>query len=85
MIWGPGTVVMLADTDAGNVGHGGPEWRTVGLSPFAAGTAANPMLYMVQELTVRLGIYTGRGRGELIRTRFGLGWACLASAKSAAH
>ena len=31
---------------------------------------------MVQELTVRLGIYTGRGHGELIRERFGLGWAC---------
>ena len=38
------------------------------------------MLYMVQELTVRLGIYTGRGHGELIRERFGVGWAWLSTA-----
>jgi Mn2+/Fe2+ NRAMP family transporter len=37
------------------------------------------MLYMVQELTVRLGLYTGRGHGELIRARFGLGWAWLST------
>src|ERR1700678_2518176 len=37
------------------------------------------MLYMVQELTVRLGLYTGRGYGELIRARFGLGWAWLST------
>jgi len=39
-----------------------------------------PMLYMVQELTVRLGIHTGRGYGELVRERFGIGWAWLATA-----
>ena len=43
-----------------------------------------PMLYMVQELTVRLGIYTGRGHGELIRERFGVGWAWLSTAGLAA-
>ena len=42
------------------------------------------MLYMVQELTVRLGIYTGRGHGELIRERFGVGWAWLSTAGLAA-
>jgi Mn2+/Fe2+ NRAMP family transporter len=31
----------------------------------------------VQELTVRLGIFTGRGHGELIRERFGVGCAWL--------
>jgi hypothetical protein len=30
-----------------------------------------PMLYMLPELTVRLGLTTGRGHGELIRERFG--------------
>ena len=38
------------------------------------------MLYLVQELTVRLGIYTRRGHGELIRERFGFGWAWLSTA-----
>jgi Mn2+/Fe2+ NRAMP family transporter len=46
--------------------------------------ALMPMLYMVQELTVRLGIYTGRGHGELIRERFGVGWAWLSTAGLAA-
>ena len=36
-----------------------------------------PILYVVQELTVRLGIFTGKGHGELIRTVFGKGWAWL--------
>lgn len=43
-----------------------------------------PMLYLVQELTVRLGIYTGRGHGELIRERFGVGRAWLSTAGLAA-
>ena len=36
-----------------------------------------PMLHMMQELIVRLGIHTGRGHGDLIRDRFGVGWAWL--------
>src|SRR5208282_1419751 len=36
-----------------------------------------PILYIVQELTVRLGIISGKGRGELIRERYGSGWAWL--------
>jgi Mn2+/Fe2+ NRAMP family transporter len=34
-----------------------------------------PILYLVQELTVRLGIFTGKGHGELIREAFGRQWA----------
>jgi Mn2+/Fe2+ NRAMP family transporter len=78
-VWGPGLLVMLADTDAGNVvtaAQSGAQWgyRLLPLVLFLI-----PMLYMVQELTVRLGIYTGRGHGELIRVRFGLGWARLST------
>jgi Mn2+/Fe2+ NRAMP family transporter len=67
---------MLADTDAGNVVTGaqaGARW----------GYCLLPLL-LVQELTVRLGIYTGRGHGELIRERFGVGWAWLSTAGLAA-
>ncbi len=39
-----------------------------------------PMLYLVQELTARLGVYTGRGHAELIRERYGFGWALVAVA-----
>jgi Mn2+/Fe2+ NRAMP family transporter len=70
---------MLADTDAGNVvtaAQSGAQW---GYRLLPLVLLLIPMLYMVQELTVRLGLYTGRGHGELIRQRFGLGWAWLST------
>ena len=76
-VWGPGLLVMLADTDAGNVvtaAQSGARW---GYRQLPLLLLLIPMLYMVQELTVRLGIYTGRGYGELIRERFGAAWAWL--------
>ena len=36
-----------------------------------------PFLYVVQEMTVRLGLITGKGHGELIREHFGVGWAFI--------
>jgi Mn2+/Fe2+ NRAMP family transporter len=83
-IWGPGLLVMLADTDAGNVvtaAQSGTQW---GYRLLPLVLLLIPMLYMVQELTVRLGIYTGRGHGELICERFGLGCAWLSTAGLAA-
>jgi Mn2+/Fe2+ NRAMP family transporter len=70
---------MLADTDAGNE-VAGAQWgyRLLPLPLLI------PMLYMVQELTVRLGIHAGRGHGELIRERFGMGWAWPSTAGLAA-
>jgi Mn2+/Fe2+ NRAMP family transporter len=83
-VWGSGLLVMLADTDAGNVvtaAQAGTQWgyRLLPLLLFLI-----PVLYMVQELAVRLGIYTGRGHGELIRERLGPGWAWLSMAGLAA-
>src|ERR1700727_1242110 len=78
-VWGPGLLVMLADTDAGNVvtaAQSGSQW---GYRLLPVVLLLIPMLYMVQESTVRLGVYTGRGHGELIRVRFGLGWARLST------
>ena len=79
-VWGPGLLVMLADSDAGNVvtaAQSGARWgyRLLPLLLLLA-----PVLFMAQELTVRLGIHTGRGYSELIRDRFGVGWAWLATA-----
>jgi len=72
---GPGLVVMLADTDVGSIitaAQSGARWgyRLLGLQILLV-----PILYIVQELTVRLGIFTGKGHGELIRETFGTGWA----------
>jgi Mn2+/Fe2+ NRAMP family transporter len=83
-IWGPGLLVMLADTDAGNVvtaAQAGVQW---GYRLLPLLLLLIPMLYMVQELTVRLGIHSRRGHGELIRERFGIGWALLSTAGLAA-
>ncbi|PMS37759.1 NRAMP (natural resistance-associated macrophage protein)-like metal ion transporter [Trinickia symbiotica] len=78
--WGPGLLVMLADCDAGNVvtaAQSGARWG-VRLLPVLL--ALIPLLYMIQELCVRLGIFNGRGFGELVRRRFGALWAGLAAA-----
>jgi Mn2+/Fe2+ NRAMP family transporter len=76
-IAGPGLVVMLADTDAGSVitaAQSGAQW---GYKLLLLQIILIPILFIVQELTVRLGVVTGRGHGELIRERFGRGWAWL--------
>jgi len=83
-VWGPGLLVMLADTDAGNVVTGAQAGAQWGYRLLPMLLLLAPMLYMVQELTVRLGLHTGRGHGELIRERFGVGWAWLSTAGLAA-
>ncbi|MGA9855696.1 MAG: divalent metal cation transporter [Gammaproteobacteria bacterium] len=72
---GPGIVVMLADTDAGSIitaAQSGAEW---GYRLLLLQAVLIPILYIVQELTVRLGIVTGKGHGQLIRQHFGSLWA----------
>jgi Mn2+/Fe2+ NRAMP family transporter len=79
-VFGPGLVVMLADTDVGSVitaGQSGVQW---GYSLLMVQIVLVPILYIVQELTVRLGIFTGRGHGELIRDTFGGAWAWISAA-----
>ncbi len=83
-VWGPGLLVMLADTDAGNVVTGAQAGARWGYRLLPLLLLLAPMLYMVQELTVRLGAHTGRGYGELIRERFGAGWAWISTAGLAA-
>src|SRR5271169_4044110 len=78
-IWGPGLVVMLADTDAGSVitaAQSGAQW---GYRMVLPQVILIPILYVVQEMTVRLGIVTGQGHGALIRARFGRGWAWVSA------
>src|SRR5580693_5329818 len=79
-VFGPGLVVMLADTDVGSVitaGQSGVQW---GYRLLLLQLILVPILYMVQELTVRLAIFTGRGHGELIRDTFGPVWAWVSAA-----
>src|ERR1700729_1632862 len=78
-VFGPGLVVMLADTDVGSVitaGQSGVQW---GYRLLALQLVLVPVLYMAQELTVRLGIFPGRGHGELIRAPFGPFWGWVSA------
>ncbi len=78
-VWGPGLVVMLADTDAGSVitaAQSGAQW---GYRMVLPQVILIPILYVVQEMTLRLGIVTGQGHGALIRARFGRGWAWVSA------
>jgi Mn2+/Fe2+ NRAMP family transporter len=75
VVAGPGLVVMLADTDAGSIitaAQSGAQW---GYRLLLLQLVLVPILFVVQELTVRLGIVSGKGHGELIRDHFGRGWA----------
>ena len=75
VVAGPGLVVMLADTDAGSIitaAQSGAEW---GYRLLLLQFALVPILYIVQELTVRLGLVTGKGHAELIQQHFGRAWA----------
>jgi Mn2+/Fe2+ NRAMP family transporter len=68
---------MLADSDVGSIvtaGQSGVQW---GYRLLPAQFLLIPVLYLMQELAVRLGIFTGRGHGELIRERFGPIWAWI--------
>ena len=79
-VLGPGVVVMLADTDVGSIitaGQSGVQW---GYRLLLLQAVLIPILYMVQELTVRLGVFTGRGHGELIKQQFGPFWAWVSVA-----
>jgi Mn2+/Fe2+ NRAMP family transporter len=74
---GPGLMVMLADTDAGSIitaAQSGAQW---GYTMILPQLILIPILYIVQEMTVRLGIHTHQGHGELIRKHFGMGWAMV--------
>ncbi|MGB6976604.1 MAG: divalent metal cation transporter [Gammaproteobacteria bacterium] len=76
-VLGPGLMVMLADTDSGSIitaAQSGAQW---GYKLLAIQFVLMPVLYIAQELTVRLGVVTGRGHAELIKAHFGKFWAWL--------
>lgn len=73
VMFGPGLVVMLANTEVGSVitnSQSGARW---GYRLLLLQFLIIPLLYMVQELAARLALGTGIGYGELIRQNFGRG------------
>lgn len=76
-VLGPGLVVMLADTDAGSLIVSAQSGALWGYKLLWLQFALIPILYIAQELTLRLGLVTGKGHGELIKLHFGNTWAWL--------
>ncbi len=76
-VLGPGLVVMLADTDAGSLIVSAQSGALWGYKLLALQFILMPILYIAQELTIRLGLVTGLGHGELIKECFGKAWAWL--------
>ncbi len=74
---GPGIMVMLADTDAGSIITAAQSGAMWGYRLILPQLVLIPILYFVQEVTIRLGLVTKKGHGELIREHFGLKWALL--------
>eukprot|EP00930_Biecheleria_cincta_P101198 TRINITY_DN9281_c0_g1_i1.p1 TRINITY_DN9281_c0_g1~~TRINITY_DN9281_c0_g1_i1.p1 ORF type:complete len:438 (+),score=70.18 TRINITY_DN9281_c0_g1_i1:85-1398(+) len=68
---GPGLFACLADSDAGALftyGDSGARW---GFTFVVLLAALTPLIYMTQDLTVRLGVYTKKGLTACIRERYG--------------
>lgn len=76
-IFGPGLVVMLADTDAGSIITAAQSGAVWGYKMISIQLVLIPVLYIAQELTVRLGVVTGKGHGQLIKQSFGKFWAWI--------
>ena len=77
LVAGPGLVAQLANTDAGSIitaAQSGAQW---GYRLLLLQFLLIPILYLVQELTVRLGLGTRKGYVQLVRQSFGRFWAFL--------
>ena len=77
LAFGPGLMVMLADTDAGSIITAGQSGASWGYRLLLVEVLLIPVLYLVMELTVRIGITTGKGHAQLIREEFGRRWAVV--------
>jgi hypothetical protein len=77
LVFGPGLLVMLADTEVGSIITAGQSGILYGYKLLLLQIFLIPVLYIVQELTVRLGIFSGQGHMELIKNKFGKNWAYL--------
>ena len=76
-VCGPGLVVAFADTEAGSITTAATSGAQFGMKLILLQLLLIVPLFVVQEMTVRLGVISGRGHAALIRERYGMGWASL--------
>jgi Mn2+/Fe2+ NRAMP family transporter len=77
-ILGPGLLAATAGDDAGGVATYSQVGAKFGYDLLWVLLLITVSLAVVQEMCARLGAATGRGLLDLIRERFGIGWALLA-------
>lgn len=77
-ILGPGVLASVAGDDAGGIGTTSLVGARYGYDLLWVLLILTVSLAVVQEMAARLGAATGRGLLELVRERFGIGWALLA-------
>jgi Mn2+/Fe2+ NRAMP family transporter len=76
-IVGPGLIVMCGDNDAGAFSTYGQSGQNYGTGLLWVLLLLIPVLYVNQEMVVRLGAVTGVGHGKLIMERFGRFWGAF--------
>ncbi|WP_027946028.1 Nramp family divalent metal transporter [Amycolatopsis taiwanensis] len=76
-IVGPGLIVMVGDNDAGAFGTYTQAGQNYGTALLWTLLVLVPVLYVNQEMVVRLGAVTGVGHARLILERFGRFWGAF--------
>jgi NRAMP (natural resistance-associated macrophage protein)-like metal ion transporter len=76
-ILGPGLIVMVGDNDAGAFGTYTQAGQNYGTTLLWTMLLLIPVLYVNQEMVLRLGAVTGVGHGRLIFERFGKFWGAF--------
>jgi NRAMP (natural resistance-associated macrophage protein)-like metal ion transporter len=76
-ILGPGLIVMVGDNDAGAFGTYTQAGQNYGTTLVWTLLLLVPVLYINQEMVVRLGLVTGVGHARLILERFGKFWGAF--------
>lgn len=79
-IAGPGLIVMVGDNDAGAFGTYTQAGQNYGTTLLWTLLLLIPVLYVNQEMVVRLGAVTGVGHARLIFARFGKFWGAFSVA-----
>lgn len=74
---GPGLIVMTGDNDAGAFGTYTQAGQNYGTSLLWVLLLLVPVLYVNQEMVLRLGVVTGVGHARLILERFGKFWGAF--------
>jgi Mn2+/Fe2+ NRAMP family transporter len=77
VILGPGLIVMVGDNDAGAFGTYTQAGQNYGTSLLWTLLLLIPVLYVNQEMVLRLGAVTGVGHARLILERFGKFWGAF--------